>query len=353
MQPCPECPLVSYLETDSGLLLERPLVRRKRNLEAALDVNHEEEAADQPSAKQQQSRETHEVSRLRLFDQPPLGFPLLLLQPPTTRGTISKNGQWVPFSALRCVTLDPEGRHGTFSVPGRSGVPKGATFRTLVRFWYPPMLNERYITKYPFLLIVQKSHPPGEQKPHSLLQDLAVQLASEHEVVVARVEDWMGAAREVVTTSDPNEEMKLYKHLLRDRIDFPAVVLVHVLKMTMTNVKYKVSSYSLEVTWTGVEDICTTSTSVRLSFRTSTDPRRIPRRQANKVNVPAIISTSSQIIELKQPGFLCLEIICPFVPVTENKMDGCLSEWLKVARFEQDPFRYNPCKIQAPAVLQK
>uniref|UniRef100_A0A0V0J9I5 Inactive dipeptidyl peptidase 10 n=1 Tax=Schistocephalus solidus TaxID=70667 RepID=A0A0V0J9I5_SCHSO len=216
-----ELPLLGISLSTAGAnytgLSEQPLVRVKRSLDSQknFDMDHEE-SADPPSAKQQQSRDTHGYPRyerrLRLFDQPPLGFPFLLLD---ARDAHPENGHWFPFSVLRCVTLDPKGSPETLDAQGHSGSPKVATTNALVRFWYPPMLNEMYITKYPFLLIVQKFHPSFEPKPHNLLQDLAFQLASEHEVVVARVEDWMGAARESVIAGNPIEEMKLYKRLLR------------------------------------------------------------------------------------------------------------------------------------------
>nr|VZI25147.1 unnamed protein product [Spirometra erinaceieuropaei] len=198
---------------------ERPLVRVKRGLDVQKDLEFDhEEIADPPSAKQPQSRDSHDYlrydRRLRLFDQPPLGFPFLL----PVRGALTENGHWVPFSVLRCITLDSTESPGALDAHGQSEVPTAAALGALVRFWYPPMLNERYITKYSLLLIVQKFRPLREQKPHALLQDLAFELASEQEVVVARVEDWMGTAREVIISGDPLEEMKLYKSLLKTMV---------------------------------------------------------------------------------------------------------------------------------------
>ncbi len=77
--------------------------------------------------------------KLPLFLHSRLGFPFLVVN-----GSGDGKKAWVPYTVLRCLKIDMSGQMES----------RDQNCNALLRFWYPPKLNERHVTQYPFLLIV-------------------------------------------------------------------------------------------------------------------------------------------------------------------------------------------------------
>ncbi|KAM3182950.1 hypothetical protein ACTXT7_011303, partial [Hymenolepis weldensis] len=82
------------------------------------------------------------VKTRRLFKHMPLGLSFLV-------SNVLDGGEqfWMPYSTLRCLTIRKSALN---TIEDDCNV--------LVRFWYPPTLNENHITQYAFLLIVPEQY---------------------------------------------------------------------------------------------------------------------------------------------------------------------------------------------------
>ena len=142
--------------------LRRRSRRSPAPMESSTDVVSEEDVfePEEPlSAKQANMEEEFRRARgkaRRLFQHTSLGLSLLASNcaeldsnQASLGGNVDVNGEsamprfWMPFSTLRCL------RHNQSDLEAEL-----MSCDALVRFWYPPKLNENHITKYAFLLIV-------------------------------------------------------------------------------------------------------------------------------------------------------------------------------------------------------
>lgn len=95
-----------------------------------------EERLSPKQASMEEESKKNRGKNLRLFRHSPLGFSYLV--------TSGKERYWMPYSTLRCLPLSSDNLKTSPSIDCKS----------LVRFWYPPTMNEYHVTKYGFLLVV-------------------------------------------------------------------------------------------------------------------------------------------------------------------------------------------------------
>ncbi|VUZ52900.1 unnamed protein product [Hymenolepis diminuta] len=137
------------------------------------------------------------VKTRRLFKHMPLGLSFLV-------SNVLDGGEqfWMPYSTLRCLTIRKSALN---TIEDDCNV--------LVRFWYPPTLNENHITQYAFLLVVRKNlHRSLED---NLYEKLAFSLSSRERVIVGRVENWLGVCGNLYSTENPTSQVVLYRSLLK------------------------------------------------------------------------------------------------------------------------------------------
>ncbi|VDO04270.1 unnamed protein product [Rodentolepis nana] len=133
----------------------------------------------------------------RLFKHAPLGLSFLV------SNAVEEGKQfWMPYSTLRCLIVKKDALN---SLEDNCNV--------LVRFWYPPNLNENHITQHAFLLIVRKNLRRSEGD--NLYEKLAFALSSHERVIVGRVESWLGVCRNLYSTENPISQVALYRSLLK------------------------------------------------------------------------------------------------------------------------------------------
>nr|CDS32910.2 subfamily S9B unassigned peptidase (S09 family) [Hymenolepis microstoma] len=133
----------------------------------------------------------------RLFKHMPLGLSFLV-------SNAADEGKqfWMPYSTLRCLIIKKSALNTLED-----------DCNVLVRFWYPPNLNENHITQYAFLLIVRKNLRRCEGD--NLYEKLAFSLSSHKRVIVGRVENWLGVCRNLYSTENPISQVALYRSLLK------------------------------------------------------------------------------------------------------------------------------------------
>ncbi|CAI2737235.1 unnamed protein product [Dicrocoelium dendriticum] len=89
----------------------------------------------------------------------------------------------------------------------------------LVRFWFPPYLNERHLQVYPLLInvvSVNGMQAPGQER---LLDELAVFLSASLNVITMRVQNWIGRALIRVIKEGIDGEIFNYRLLLQSLKD--------------------------------------------------------------------------------------------------------------------------------------
>lgn len=112
-------------------------VRKRRSVDTD-DVFIPEEQLPPKLANKDDDAVKLKVKTRRLFKHMPLGLSFLV-------SNVLDGGEqfWMPYSTLRCLTIRKSALN---TIEDDCNV--------LVRFWYPPTLNENHITQYAFLLVV-------------------------------------------------------------------------------------------------------------------------------------------------------------------------------------------------------
>ncbi|KAF5405281.1 hypothetical protein PHET_01152, partial [Paragonimus heterotremus] len=203
----------SIIKTTNETVSQVPLRRSRRSI-----VNNSPESKATKSAKQHQIPTSTYRTKVKAKFLNASQSPLHMLYPEPPFGN-----RPIPNFILRMINLDSsrkaeelnDGDDISLSRGQREDGNNSVRTGAVVRIWFPPYLNERHLRPYPLLIQITSQFVTTTPSLERVLEELTLYMCSSLDVVVMRVQNWVGEAHLRILKEGLAGELANYQMLFK------------------------------------------------------------------------------------------------------------------------------------------